>query len=97
MYAETGRRAFGPEYNGDKEMRYLRAQLPVLSIRNSDQLADFGVLPEPAAQDRAKICVVLMPSPHHNDMKNSADGPAKARITELVLRFLRNENCAGDA
>jgi pimeloyl-ACP methyl ester carboxylesterase len=72
-------------------------QLPVLSIRSSDQPADFGVLPAQVAQGRTKTCVVRMPSTRHDDMNNSADGPAKARMTELALRFLRNEGCTGDA
>jgi hypothetical protein len=72
-------------------------QLPVLSIRSSDQPADFDVLPAQVAQGRANTCVFRMPSTRHDDMNNSADEQAKAQMTELALRFLRNESCAGDA
>ena len=73
------------------------APLPVLSIRSSDQPADPGVLPERVDQGRAKICVVRMPSTRHDDMNNSAAGSAKARMIELVVHFLRDGRCAGDA
>jgi hypothetical protein len=73
------------------------AQLPVLSIRSSDQSADPGVLPDLADPGRAKICIVRMPSTRHDDMNNFAAGPAKARMTEIILRFLHQRRCASDA
>jgi pimeloyl-ACP methyl ester carboxylesterase len=71
--------------------------LPVLSIRSSDQPADPGVLPETAARDNPKVCVARMPATRHDDMNNSADGPAQARMINLVVRFLREGHCASEA
>ena len=73
------------------------AQLPVLTIRSSDQSADPGVLPDSVTQSRAKTCIVRMASTRHDDMNNGADQSEKAKIIETVVRFLRHARCASEA
>lgn len=68
-------------------------ELPVLTIRSSDQMADPGVLPDLAAQSHAKTCIVRMASTRHDDMNNAATAPEKAKIVASVLRFLRHGRC----
>lgn len=63
-------------------------QLPVLSLRSSDQPSDDGVLPSVEEQKQFPIQWVKLSNTRHNDMSDQGDDSQKAEIQALILKFL---------
>lgn len=65
-------------------------QLPILSLRSSDQTADAGVLIADDDVSFPNIQIVPLDGVLHNDMADSGDEETKAKILMEVRLFFRN-------
>lgn len=65
-------------------------RLAVLSLRSSDQEADFGVLPTGNEQATLQIQITKLADTQHDEMDDSADGRQRREIREHILAFLKN-------
>lgn len=64
------------------------ADIPVLTIRASDTVADPGVLPDEEERKRYGICVVRIEGARHNDMHDGGSAQLKAMILSAIGVFL---------
>lgn len=64
------------------------ADIPVLTIRASDTLADPGVLPDEEERGRYGSCVVRIEGARHNDMQDGGSAQLKASILSAIDAFL---------
>ncbi|WP_233169154.1 alpha/beta hydrolase [Hymenobacter sp. BT523] len=73
----------------NRRVPFPRARRPrVLSLRSSDQVADPGVLPTPAEQQRYGITIVPLAHTIHNDMWDGGTEAQKQEMNTAVSRFL---------
>jgi len=64
------------------------SDIPVLTIRASDTLADPGVLPDQEERSRYGSCIVRIEGARHNDMQDGGSAQLKARILSAIAVFL---------
>lgn len=63
----------------------------VASLRSSDQLADFGVLPSVAEVELYGIRVIYLPQTRHVEMSDNGSVEQQVEINNFVLELLRNQ------
>jgi pimeloyl-ACP methyl ester carboxylesterase len=76
----------------NRRMPLPRTQRPhILSIRSSDQVADDGVLPTAAEQQKFDIQIVKMDNMTHNDIWDGASEIKKQEINQTINNFLKTK------
>lgn len=77
----------------NRRMPFPKTKYPrILSIRSSDQIADAGVLPTQAEQEKFKMKIIKLNNTIHNDMWDGASEKQKQEMTQIISSFLENQN-----
>jgi esterase/lipase len=64
-------------------------EVQILTLRSSDQVADDGVLPNPAEQQQFGIQIVQMKNLTHNDIWDGATDEKKQEVNAVINKFLK--------
>lgn len=73
----------------NRRMPLPRARRPrLLSLRSSDQRADYGVLPTLVEQTKYRIRIAQLPVTRHNDMSDGATADQKYEMNGIISGFL---------
>lgn len=75
----------------NRRMEIPRTNHPkIYSLRSSDQLADEGVLPTIAEQQKFGMTIIKLKKTIHNDMNDNGTRKQKKEIDSYVMSFLNN-------
>jgi len=69
-------------------------KLRILSLRSSDQIADAGVLPTQAEQEKFRMKIIKLKDTIHNDMWDGASEKQKQEMNQIISSFLENSGNA---